>query len=72
MRCRACDRQLLTAKSIAKGIGPECERNERTDKINENQVTLRLNKEIPKELKFDKNKVAIKIRYKGKIYFLQS
>lgn len=72
MNCRVCNRPLLNAKRIAKGIGHECERQERIEKENENQVTLTLNKEIPKELKWDKKKVATKIRYKGNIYFIQS
>lgn len=69
-QCRACERKLISARSVAKGIGPECERQERIDKENENQVTFTLNKDIPKELKWDKKKVATKIRYKGNYYIL--
>lgn len=71
MNCRVCNRPLKSKSSIKRGIGPECERNERIEKENENQVALVTNRDIPKELKRNKQGIATKLRHKGNNYVLQ-
>lgn len=71
MNCRVCSRPLKSESSIKRGIGPECERSERLEKENENQVTLVTNRDIPKELKRNKRGISTKLRYKGNNYALQ-
>lgn len=70
MNCRVCNRPLKSVSSIKKGIGDGCERSERLEKQNENQVALVTNRDIPKEIKRNKQGIATRLRYKGCNYVL--
>lgn len=67
--CKECNRPLTSAKSIEEGIGTECKRKLKHEVEMENQLLLRLGKEVPKELKVKKG-VCTKLRYKGHEYAL--
>jgi hypothetical protein len=67
--CKVCSRPLLSEKSIKDGMGAECKRQLKLEALMENQLMLRLGKEIPKELNVKKG-ICTKLRYKGNEYAL--